>query len=53
MFAVVALRQMQEFAEWVFRDMDFLAELKELEFEVDYGIKLYGIYRHPESYNFV
>lgn len=48
MFAVVALRQMQEFAEWVFRDMDFLAELKELEFEVDHGIKLYGIYRHPE-----
>lgn len=48
MFAVVALRQMQEFAEWVFRDMDFHAELKELEFEVDHGIKLYGIYRHPE-----
>ncbi|WP_339279727.1 glycoside hydrolase family 125 protein [Paenibacillus sp. FSL H3-0329] len=48
MFAVVALRQMQEFAEWVFRDLDFLAELKELEFEVDHGIKLYGIYRHPE-----
>lgn len=48
MFAVVALRQMQEFAEWVFRDMNFHAELKELEFEVDHGIKLYGIYRHPE-----
>ncbi|MCL6602820.1 MAG: glycoside hydrolase family 125 protein [Paenibacillus sp.] len=48
MFAVVALRQMQEFAEWVFRDLDFLTELKELEFEVDHGIKLYGIYRHPE-----
>ncbi|OKP84939.1 glycoside hydrolase family 125 protein [Paenibacillus sp. P32E] len=48
MFAVVALRQMQEFAEWVFRDMDLLAELKALEFEVDHGIKLYGIYRHPE-----
>ncbi len=48
MFAVVALRQMQEFAEWVFRDTDLLAELKELEIEVDYGIKLYGIYRHPE-----
>lgn len=48
MFAVVALRQMQEFAEWVYRDLEFLAELKQLELEVDHGIKLYGIYRHPE-----
>ncbi|SDM01040.1 hypothetical protein SAMN05428961_108173 [Paenibacillus sp. OK060] len=48
MFAVVALRQMQEFAEWVFRDMEFLQELKDLEAEVDHGIQLYGIYRHPE-----
>jgi hypothetical protein len=48
MFAVVALRQMQEFAEWVFRDMALLQELKDLEAEVDHGIQLYGIYRHPE-----
>lgn len=48
MFAVVSLRQMQEFAEWVFRDMDMLAELKALEAEVNHGIQLYGIYRHPE-----
>ncbi|WP_042198846.1 glycoside hydrolase family 125 protein [Paenibacillus camerounensis] len=48
MFAVVALRQMQDFAEWIFRDLDFLAELKELEQEVEHGIKLYGIYRHPK-----
>lgn len=48
MFAIVALRHMQEFAEWVFRDLDFLAELKALEQEIDYGIKLYGVYRHPE-----
>lgn len=47
MFAVVALRQMQEFAEWVFRDMAFFSELQALEREVDRGIKLYGIYRHP------
>lgn len=26
----------------------FMAELKALEQEVDHGIKLYGIYRHPE-----
>lgn len=48
MFAVVALRQMQEFAEWVFRDMALLKELKQLEEEVRHGIELYGIYRHPE-----
>lgn len=48
MFAVVALRQMQEFAEWVFRDMDLLAELKRMEEDVAHGITLYGIYRHPE-----
>lgn len=48
MFAVVTLRQMQEIAEWVFRDLEFLEELKQLEMEVDHGIKLYGIYRHPE-----
>lgn len=48
MFAVVALRHMQEFAEWIFRDMTLLADLKKLEAEIDHGIKLYGIYRHPE-----
>lgn len=48
MFAVVALRQMQEFAEWVFRDMALLKELKQLEQEVRHGIELYGIYRHHE-----
>lgn len=48
MFAVVTLRQMQEFAEWVFRDMEFLQELKDLEADIDHGIKTYGIYRHPE-----
>lgn len=48
MFAVVALRYMKEFAEWVFRDLDLLKELTDLEAEVDRGIRLYGIYRHPE-----
>lgn len=48
MFAVVALRHMQEFAEWVFRDTGFLQELKALEEDIHYGIQLYGIYRHPE-----
>ncbi|ANY70001.1 metal-independent alpha-mannosidase [Paenibacillus sp. BIHB 4019] len=48
MFAVVTLRQMREMAEWVFRDMDFVKELKQLEDDVEHGIQLYGIYRHPE-----
>ncbi|SFF44727.1 hypothetical protein SAMN04487969_14032 [Paenibacillus algorifonticola] len=48
MFAVVTLRQMREMAEWVFRDMAFVKELKQLEEDVEHGIQLYGIYRHPE-----
>ncbi|RUT31783.1 glycoside hydrolase family 125 protein [Paenibacillus zeisoli] len=48
MFAVVTLRQMQEFAEWVYRDLAFLEQLKQLEADIDHGIKLYGIYRHPK-----
>lgn len=48
MFAVVTLRQMGEIAEWVFRDTAFVRELKKLENEVNRGIELYGIYRHPE-----
>ncbi|QHT58968.1 glycoside hydrolase family 125 protein [Paenibacillus lycopersici] len=48
MFAVVTLRQMREIAEFVFRDLSFEQEMAKLEREIDYGIKLYGIYRHPE-----
>jgi meiotically up-regulated gene 157 (Mug157) protein len=47
MFAVVTLRQMREIAEFVFRDMSFVKEMARLEQEIDYGIRLYGIYRHP------
>jgi meiotically up-regulated gene 157 (Mug157) protein len=48
MFAVVSLRQMAEMAEWVFRDGALLRELRQLEQEVERGIRLYGIYRHPQ-----
>ncbi|TLS48753.1 glycoside hydrolase family 125 protein [Paenibacillus antri] len=48
MFAAVALRYMREMAEWVFRDMALVKELTKLEADVDHGIQLYGIYRHPE-----
>lgn len=48
MFAVVTLRQMREMAEWVFRDLAFVSELKKLEADIEHGIQLYGIYRHPD-----
>ncbi|MFC4599883.1 glycoside hydrolase family 125 protein [Cohnella hongkongensis] len=48
MFLVVTLRQMREIAEFVFRDLSFEREMAKLEREVDHGIRLYGVYRHPE-----
>lgn len=48
MFAVVTLRRMQEIARYVFRDEPFVREMERLEAEIDRGIRLYGIYRHPE-----
>jgi hypothetical protein len=48
MFVVVTLRQMAEIAKWVFRDNEFVRELERLAQEVQRGIELYGIYRHPE-----
>jgi meiotically up-regulated gene 157 (Mug157) protein len=48
MFAVVTLRQMREIAEFVFRDLTFEKEMAKLEQEINHGIQLYGIYRHPE-----
>lgn len=47
MFAVVSLRQMSEFYEWIYRDQDYVRELRALAQEIDRGIRLYGIYRHP------
>jgi meiotically up-regulated gene 157 (Mug157) protein len=48
MFTVVTLRQMREIAEYVFRDFSFEKEMARLEKEIDHGIRLFGIYRHPE-----
>ncbi|GMK47372.1 glycosyl hydrolase [Paenibacillus glycanilyticus] len=48
MFAVVTLRQMREIAEFVFRDLSLEKEMAKLEREINHGIQLYGIYRHPE-----
>lgn len=47
MFAVVTLRQMAEMARYVYRDESFVRELEQLADEIDRGIRLYGIYRHP------
>nr|WP_326074501.1 glycoside hydrolase family 125 protein [Paenibacillus alba] len=48
MFAVITLRQMAEIAKCVYRDELFVRELEQLADEIDRGIRLYGIYRHPE-----
>ncbi|WP_322923235.1 glycoside hydrolase family 125 protein [Paenibacillus campi] len=48
LFVIVCLRQMQEIVRFVYRDLEFAAELAEMEAEVQHGIELYGMYRHPE-----
>lgn len=48
MFAAVSLRHMGEIAKWVFRDEELAAVMASLRDEIEHGIKLYGIYRHPE-----
>lgn len=48
MFVVVCLRQMQEMVRFVYRDMAFAEELAVMEEEVQHGIELYGMYRHPQ-----
>jgi meiotically up-regulated gene 157 (Mug157) protein len=48
MFVVAVLRQMQEIARYVFRDVRFAEEMEKLEEEIEHGIRLYGIYNHPK-----
>jgi len=48
MLAAVTLSQMQEIAQWVYRDEQLRKQLAQLEQEVRRGIELYGVYRHPE-----
>ncbi|MGN7412737.1 glycoside hydrolase family 125 protein [Paenibacillus sp. SAF-068] len=48
MFAVVALRYLQEIAETVFEDETMAATAKELEEQINKGIQDYGIVEHPE-----
>ncbi|WP_145317711.1 glycoside hydrolase family 125 protein [Paenibacillus xylanexedens] len=48
MFAVVALRYLQEIAETVFKDESLAASAKELEEQINKGIQDYGTVEHPE-----
>ncbi|MEF3311344.1 glycoside hydrolase family 125 protein [Paenibacillus sp. GYB004] len=48
MFVVAVLRQMQEIARYVFRDVRFAEEMEKLEEEIEHGIRLYGIYHHAK-----
>lgn len=47
MFAVVALKYMEEIAETVYKDESLKKSASALGREIDYGIKTYGIYNHP------
>ncbi|MEK3708395.1 glycoside hydrolase family 125 protein [Paenibacillus sp. FSL R7-0198] len=48
MFAVVALRYLQEIAEAVFEDETLAATAKQLEEQINKGIQDYGTVEHPE-----
>ncbi|WP_338594476.1 glycoside hydrolase family 125 protein [Paenibacillus sp. Y5S-9] len=48
MFAVVALRYLQEIAEAVFEDETLAATAKQLEEQINNGIQDYGTVEHPE-----
>lgn len=48
MFAVVALRYIEEIANEVYSDNEMAASAAALAEEIDDGIQTYGIYRHPE-----
>lgn len=48
MFACVVLGYMEEIAEHIYADAQVKEEAGILREEIDYGIRTYGIYRHPE-----
>ncbi len=48
MFAVVVLGYVEEIAEIIYKDHSLALSAKTLKNEIDYGIKTYGIYRHPK-----
>lgn len=47
MFAVVVLKYVEEIAYNIYRDETLAQSAEKLRKEIDYGIKTYGIYRHP------
>ncbi|SDS51121.1 hypothetical protein SAMN05444162_1631 [Paenibacillaceae bacterium GAS479] len=48
MFAVVALRYIEEIAEDVWEDAELVRLAAELREEIDFGIQTYGTYLHPK-----
>lgn len=48
MFACVVLGYMEEIADRIYGDEQVKKEAAVLREEIDYGIRTYGIYRHPE-----
>lgn len=48
MFACVVLGYMEEIADRIYGDEQVKKEAAILREEIDYGIRTYGIYRHPE-----
>ncbi|OXM13339.1 glycoside hydrolase family 125 protein [Paenibacillus herberti] len=48
MFAVVALRYIEEIAEEVWEDAELVRLAAELREEIDFGIQTYGTYLHPK-----
>lgn len=47
MFAAVILGYIQEIGEEIYQDQNLVEKAKQLKWEIEYGIKCYGIYHHP------
>jgi uncharacterized protein len=47
MFAVVVLRYIEEIAREIYKDEELEEASHNLRDEIDYGIKNYGVYKHP------
>lgn len=48
MFAAVTLRQLQEIAQYVYRDSNLVARMSAMEEEIRHAIELYGIIDHSK-----
>jgi len=48
MFAVVALRQIEEIAQEIFLDADLIKQANTMKEQIEYGIETYGKFLHPQ-----